>query len=43
MILTFLDKVNPDVIINAIGITIRRGVNDNVSNAIYINSYFPIS
>ena len=38
---TFLDRVNPDVIINAIGITIRRGVNDHVSNAIYINSYFP--
>ncbi len=24
-ILDFLDKVNPDVIINAIGVTIRRG------------------
>lgn len=40
-VFTFLDRVNPDVIINAIGITIRRGVNDHVSNAIYINSYFP--
>ena len=40
-IFTFLDKVNPDVIINAIGVTIRRGVNDHVSNSIYINSYFP--
>jgi len=40
-ILDFLDKVNPDVIINAIGVTIRRGVNDHVSNSIYINSYFP--
>ena len=40
-VFTFLDKVNPDVIINAIGITIRRGVNDHVSNSIYINSYFP--
>ena len=39
--LNFLDKVNPDVIINAIGVTIRRGVNDHVSNSIYINSYFP--
>lgn len=38
---TFLDRVNPDVIINAIGITIRRGVNDHVSDAIYINAYFP--
>ena len=40
-VLTFLDRVNPDVIINAIGITIRRGVNEHVSDAIYINSYFP--
>jgi len=40
-VLTFLDRVNPDVIINAIGITIRRGVNDHVSDTIYINSYFP--
>ena len=40
-VFTFLDKVNPDVIINAIGITIRRGVNDHVSNSIHINSYFP--
>jgi len=40
-VFTFLDSVNPDVIINAIGITIRRGVNDHVSNAIYINAYFP--
>ena len=40
-VFTFLDRVNPDVIINAIGITIRRGVNDHVSNSIYINSYFP--
>lgn len=40
-IFTFLDRVKPDVIINAIGITIRRGVNDYISNTIYINSYFP--
>ncbi len=40
-VFTFLDRVNPDVIINAIGITIRRGVNDDVSNPIYINAYFP--
>ena len=40
-VFTFLDRVNPDVIINAIGITIRRGVNYHVSNAIYINAYFP--
>ena len=40
-VLTFLDRVKPDVIINTIGITIRRGVNDHISNSIYINSYFP--
>jgi len=40
-VLTFLDRVNPDVIINAIGITIRRGVNEHLSDAIYLNSYFP--
>ena len=40
-VVTFLNRVKPDVIINAIGITIRRGVNDYVSNAIYINAYFP--
>ena len=40
-VFTFLDRVNPDIIINAIGITIRRGVNDHVFNAIYINTYFP--
>ena len=40
-ILDFLVKVNPDVIINAIGVTIRRGVNENISDAIYLNSLFP--
>ncbi|MDA9364244.1 SDR family oxidoreductase [Flavobacteriaceae bacterium] len=40
-VVTFLNRVKPDVIINAIGITIRRGVNEHVSDAIYINSYFP--
>ncbi|MDA9272960.1 SDR family oxidoreductase [Flavobacteriaceae bacterium] len=40
-VVTFLNIVKPDVIINAIGITIRRGVNEHVSDAIYINSYFP--
>jgi len=40
-ILDFLDKVNPDVIINAIGITIRRGAAENISDIIYLNSLFP--
>ena len=40
-ILDFLDKVNPDVIINAIGITIRRGAAENISDTIYLNSLFP--
>ena len=40
-VVAFLNIVKPDVIINAIGITIRRGVNEHVSDAIYINSYFP--
>ena len=40
-ILDFLVKVNPDVIINAIGITIRRGAAENISDTIYLNSLFP--
>ena len=40
-IIDFLVKVNPDVIINAIGVTIRRGVNENISDTIYLNSLFP--
>jgi dTDP-4-dehydrorhamnose reductase len=40
-IIDFLDKVNPDVIINAIGITIRRGAAENISDTIYLNSLFP--
>ena len=36
-----LDKVNPDVIINAAGITIRRGVNDSISDLILVNSAMP--
>ena len=40
-ILDFLIKVNPDVIINAIGITIRRGSTKNISDTIYLNSLFP--
>jgi dTDP-4-dehydrorhamnose reductase len=40
-ILEFLVKVNPDVIINAIGVTIRRGSTKNISDTIYLNSFFP--
>ena len=40
-ILDFLIKVNPDVIINAIGVTIRRGSTKNISDTIYLNSLFP--
>ena len=40
-ILDFLVKVNPDVIINAIGVTIRRGSTKNISDTIYLNSFFP--
>jgi dTDP-4-dehydrorhamnose reductase len=36
-----LVKVNPDVIINAIGLTIRRGCAKNISDTIYLNSFFP--
>jgi len=40
-ILDFLDKVNPDVTINAIGVTTRRGSTKNISDTIYLNSFFP--
>ncbi len=36
-----LNEINPDVIINACGITIRRGVNKNLSNSIILNSALP--
>jgi dTDP-4-dehydrorhamnose reductase len=36
-----LNKINPDVIINACGITIRRGVNQVISNTIILNSALP--
>jgi len=39
-ILDFLIKVNPDIIINAIGVTIRRGSTKNISDTIYLNSFF---
>jgi len=40
-ILDFLVKVNPDIIINAIGVTIRRGAKKKISDTIYLNSLFP--
>jgi len=36
-----LDKLSPNVIINAAGITIRRGINDNKYKSILINSALP--
>ena len=38
---SFLDNFNPDIIINAVGITIRRGVNKKISKSIFINSLLP--
>lgn len=36
-----LDDLDPDIIINAAGITIRRGVDNSISNSITINSALP--
>lgn len=36
-----LNEVNPDIIINCAGITIRRGISDVISNSIIINSALP--
>lgn len=36
-----LDDLNPDIVINAVGITIRRGVDSRISNTIIINSALP--
>ena len=36
-----LNILNPDIIINAAGITIRRGVNDEISKTIRLNSVLP--
>ena len=40
-LLNQLNTINPDVIINACGITIRRGVNQLKSNSIILNSALP--
>ena len=39
--LGFLDNLNPDIIINCVGITTRRINNDNISNLEFINSRLP--
>ena len=39
--LEFLDNLNPDIIINCVGITTRRINNDNISNLEFINSRLP--
>ena len=37
----FLKKINPDIILNCVGITKRKINNDNISEVIQINSVFP--
>ena len=36
-----LNKLNPDVIINAAGITIRRGIENSISDSILVNAALP--
>jgi len=36
-----LNSINPDVIINAVGVTIRRGINDLLSYSVKVNSALP--
>lgn len=38
---SFFNNISPDVIINCIGITTRRGISSNISNTDLINSQFP--
>ena len=38
---SFFDKIQADVIINCIGITTRRGISENISNAEFINQQLP--
>ena len=38
---SFFNNISPDVIINCIGITTRRGIASNISNTDLINSQFP--
>ena len=39
--LSFLNNIKPDIIINCIGITIRRGVNNNKNHTELLNSILP--
>ena len=41
ILLNQLNLINPDVVLNACGITIRRGINVSVSNTIILNSALP--
>lgn len=36
-----IQKLKPNYIINCVGITIRRGINDNILNSILLNSVLP--
>lgn len=36
-----IQKIKPNYIINCVGITIRRGINDNILNSILLNSVLP--
>ncbi len=40
-VVDILNREKPDVIINAVGITIRKSEIDNLNNTIEINSFFP--
>ena len=39
--LTLLDNINPDIIINCVGITIRRGLNNDYNHTELLNSKLP--
>jgi len=41
LLISKLNSINPDIIINAAGITIRRGINELASRSIMINSVLP--
>jgi len=39
--LNLLNNTNPDIIINCVGVTIRRGINNNIDNTELLNSNLP--
>tara|TARA_B100001059_G_scaffold162242_1_gene161817 strand:+ start:567 stop:1436 length:870 start_codon:yes stop_codon:yes gene_type:complete len=39
--LNLLDKIKPNIIINCVGVTIRRGINTNKNNTEFLNSKLP--